>query len=71
MENTAYDHKLTEYSQKKLSNNSSGAAYFCIKVGNHGFYNGAKDENFEIDFFTRIIYQYVLKAYKNKQNCHI
>ena len=46
MANTAYDHKLTEYPKKQfILINSAGAARFCITMGNHGFYNGAKAEN--------------------------
>ena len=57
MANIVYDHKLTEYKKKMfILRNSAGGAHFCITMGNHGFYNGAKAENFEIDFLTRIIY---------------
>ena len=36
--------------------NSAGAARFYDAIGNHGFYIGAKAENFELDFLTRVIY---------------
>ena len=57
MANTAYDHRLAEYPEKKFTLiNSSGAARFYDAIGNHGFYIWAKAENFELDFLTRVIY---------------
>ena len=67
MANTAYNHKLTEY-QKKIMN-SSVATRFCITMGNHGFCNGTKAENFEIEFGKRIKYQYGSTKYQKKQDC--
>ena len=63
MANTAYDHKLTEYQKKSLFNKLSRRSTFCISMGNHGLYNGAKSEHFEIDFLSRIMYQFGSKTY--------
>ena len=47
MANSVNDHKLTVYPKKILILvNSAGAARFCITMGNHEFYNGAKAEFF-------------------------
>ena len=39
---------------KKILINSAGAEYFCITMGNHGFYNGEKNEHLEIEFLIRM-----------------
>ena len=67
-----YDQKLIEYQNKCfILINWAVAARFGITIGNYGFYNGTNAENFEIDFLTRMIYQYGSTIYQKKQNCHI
>ena len=39
--------------------------------GKHGFYNGEKNEKFEIPFLARKIYQYWSRVYQKVQNSNI
>ena len=54
-----------------MKRNWPGAARIQFIKGNHGFYNGARAENFEINFLTREINQYGSKTYQKKQNSNI
>ena len=47
-----------------MKRNWPGAARILFIKGNHGFYNGAKPKNFEIDFFGWKIYQNCSRVYQ-------
>ena len=54
-----------------MKRNWPGAARILFIKGNPEFYDGAKAENFEIDFLSRKINPYGSKTYQKKQNSNI